>query len=138
VLTPLLTLLRTPRDGDTLEAYWHLLTHMHGFGSFLAGQVVADLKHFGALKAASDWDTFAPLGPGSMRGLNRYHQRPLRTRLSQTSGLVELQEIREVVSQGVGLELAVHNVQNCMCEYDKYLRLKYEGGRVRAKYSGSR
>ena len=138
VLTPIYNHMRNPEIGDSLESFWLFVKSFAGFGSFLAGQVVADLKFFGNLKLASDWNSFAPLGPGSIRGLNRYHMRSLKSPVSQSSGLREIQAIQDTISSKLGMKLAVHNIQNCLCEYDKYMRLKYDcKGRVRAKYNGN-
>mmetsp|Transcript_27601 Transcript_27601/g.46684 ORF Transcript_27601/g.46684 Transcript_27601/m.46684 type:complete len:341 (+) Transcript_27601:92-1114(+) len=136
VLTPLFEKLTCPTPGTPLQDFWVTLQSFRGLGSFLAGQVVADLKYFGCFKDSPDWDSFAPLGPGSIRGLNRFHQRPVKTMVKQRTGLVELQDIQRLLLAETGMQLPVHDVQNCMCEFDKYMRVKYEGGRLRARYSG--
>ena len=136
VLTPLYGALRVATIHDTLHSYWVELQSHTGFASFMAGQVVADLKFIPPLNSAPDWQSWAPLGPGSIRGLNRYHHRQIKRTIQQEKGLAELQDIQKVIRNRLGVELALHNVQNCLCEFDKYIRLKYENGRVRAKYNG--
>lgn len=138
VLNPLRAGLRAPQYGDTLESYWKHLREFDGFASFMAGQVVADLKLIQPLRSAVDWWAWAPLGPGSVRGLNRYHARPLGYNVPQAQGLEELRQIQEMLRHATGTFLPLHNVQNCMCEFDKYLRLKYDGGKVRSKYNGAK
>lgn len=136
VLTPLYASLRCPGDHECVQSYWvHLQTHT-GFASFMAGQVVADLKFISPLKNAPDWHSWAPLGPGSIRGLNRYHNRLTKKSMRQDQGVAELLEIQRKIYICTGKDLPLHNVQNCMCEFDKYIRLKYENGKVRAKYNG--
>jgi hypothetical protein len=137
VLTPIAQEGRPPFKGDTLEDYWKVLTEFDGLGSFMAGQVVADLKFFDpVLKEASDWWNWAPLGPGSKRGLNRVYERPLEKGVTQKQAEQEFLELRDYVLNKNGLLLAVHNLQNCLCETDKYLRLKNNEGSVRSKYNG--
>lgn len=136
VLTPLHDHLAAPVQGQTLESYWEELQKHSSFSSFMAGQVVADLKFIAPLLFASDWDLFAPLGPGSIRGLNRYFGRPINAPVKQAQGTNELKEIQAMLRTMTGNSIALHNVQNCMCEFDKYLRLK-EGGKVRSKYPGA-
>ena len=136
VLNPLYEKIRNPDRGETLQEYWNYLLQFDGFASFMAGQVVADLKYIYPLFASEDWWVWAPLGPGSIRGLNRYHRRPLAYNLTQAQGLQELLLIQEMIHTETQLKLPLHNVQNCFCEFDKYVRLKYDGGKVRSKYNG--
>jgi hypothetical protein len=136
VLTPLYASLRCPNESESVQSYWSYLQTYTGFASFMAGQVVADLKFIAPLKTAADWHSWAPLGPGSIRGLNRYHGRLTKRGIRQEQGVVELLDIQKKIHIYTGMDLPLHNVQNCMCEFDKYIRLKYENGKVRAKYKG--
>ena len=136
VFEPLYQKLKNPEPGQTLESYWNYLCGFQGFSSFMAGQVIADLKYIEPLKSASDWNTFAPLGPGSTRGLNRLHGRALGYNLKQAQGTQELLKIQTIVDLELRMDVALHDIQNCMCEFDKYIRLKYDGGKVRSKYDG--
>lgn len=121
---------------DNLESYWKFLTQFDGLGSFMAGQVVADLKYIDpVLEKASDWWTFAPLGPGSIRGLNRFFGRPTDKSLKQEQGLKEISAVRQLLAAG-GIELPAHDVQNCMCESDKFIRLTRGEGKTRSTYPG--
>lgn len=139
VLTPIWKNGRAPTKGESLEDYWKFLTQFDGLGSFMAGQVIADLKFFDSeLLNAVDWAIWAPLGPGSIRGLNRIHERPIEKNIKQEQGLKEMLELKRYVLEETGIPLAVHNVQNCLCETDKYLRLKNNEGKVRSKYPGAK
>jgi hypothetical protein len=121
----------------TLQEYWNHLIQFDGLGSFMAGQVIADLKYVDpVLEKASDWWTWAPLGPGSIRGLNRFAGRDYRKPLNQKQGLHELLSLQQQVEERLGIKLPVHDVQNCCCEFDKYLRLKKGEGKVRSGYNG--
>ena len=145
VLTPIWEKGRSPTnlksvlaDGGllTLEEYWNHLRQFDGLGSFMAGQVIADLKFTSDLKDAPDWWTWAPLGPGSIRGLNRYHGRPVDKSLSQNQGLREIREAQRLIEEKLDWFLPAHNIQNCFCEFDKYLRVKNNEGRPRSLYPG--
>lgn len=136
VFTPLRKTIVNPVRGQTLESFWKDLCQYQGFSSFMAGQVVADLKYIEPLKSATDWNTFAPLGPGSIRGLNRLYGRQLGYNLKQQQGTQELLKIQSIIKYELALDIALHDVQNVCCEVDKYLRLKYDNGKVRSKYSG--
>ena len=144
VLTPIWENGISPEDlkegtggDDRLEDYWQFLIQFDGLGSFMAGQIVADLKYIDpVLEKAEDWWSWAPLGPGSIRGLNRFHGRLFTKSLKQEQGLKEINELRKEIKDRLGMELPAHDVQNCCCEYDKYLRLKKGEGSVRANYPG--
>lgn len=136
VWTPFAEHGRAPYAGETLECYHKYLQHYDGLGSFMAGQVIADLKFSSLLKDAPDWDSWAPIGPGSKRGLNRYFGRPLEKNIPQKQVAQELLMLQLEIKQRLGLDLAVHNVQNCCCEVDKYLRVKLGEGKPRSSYPG--
>lgn len=101
-------------------------------GPFIAGQIIADLKHTKHLAKATDWHTWAALGPGSARGLNRVYGRPLGYSISQLHGVHEMREIQKAL----GTDLCLQDVQNCLCEFDKYSRVKLGQGKPRSSYAG--
>lgn len=136
VWTPFIKHARPPYDGETLECYHKYLMHYDGLGSFMAGQVIADLKFCNVLSGAPDCHSWAPIGPGSKRGLNRYFGRPLEKSITTKQVQEELSSVQLQVRQRLGLDLAVHNIQNCFCEYDKYLRVKLGEGKPRSTYPG--
>ena len=119
------------------RAHETIREHGYGWGSFMAGQVVADLTYTSWLRNAPDLYTWAPLGPGSIRGLNRLHGRELKASWSQEDANGVMVFLREVIIQNLGPEfddLTLHDVQNCLCEVDKYLRVKMGEGRPRSLY----
>jgi hypothetical protein len=122
---------------DTVELTMEAFKGLYGFGTFMAGQVVADLTYSPQLSHASDLYTYAPIGPGSTRGLNRLFGRKLEGKISQAQFNDELQFVAREVSALVDLgspKLTLHDWQNCMCEYDKYLRADNGTGRPRSTY----
>ncbi len=116
----------------SLEKVSKVLQSSYGWGTFMAGQVVADLSYVLPFKDTLTW---APVGPGSIRGLNRLHQRSLDKVIKEPQFIEELMVAHDVIRTEIGInDLTLHDVQNCMCEYDKLCRLM-EGGRVRAGYT---
>lgn len=114
-----------------------VLTGLYGWASFMAGQVVADWGYTYMLRNAPDTYTWAPLGPGSKRGFNRIMERPLATKIDMEEFWGQLQEWRRVIIERLGPEyndLTLMDAQNCLCETDKYLRVKNGEGRPRATY----
>lgn len=140
VLEPIWISGKAPKDIRfvSLESYWRSLMEFDGLGSFMAGQVVADLKFFDPdLKQAVDWWSFAPLGPGSKRGLNRVFNRPLEQSIPQEKAQEEFLFLQKLVEERLHNKLAAHNIQNCLCETDKYIRILQNEGRPRSTYPGA-
>lgn len=118
--------------GDTLEEAWHKI-QTPGIGSFLAAQVVADLKHTTPLQHAKDWNYWCAVGPGSTKGLNFLHDRPPHHAINQKDFVKEVNEVRELLRHS-GWDLDAQNVQNCLCEFHKFIKIKYHGGRAKTRY----
>lgn len=113
------------------EAYKELVQY-EGVGPFMAGQIIADLKYTHVLRNAGDWHSWAVVGPGSTRGLNRLHDRPVNYQMSEDQGLEEITELRKDLNN----RFHAQDVQNCLCEFDKYMRVKLGQGLPRSRYDG--
>lgn len=137
-------LLVEPNLHFTLAQAHDALKKYHGWGDFLIAQVVADLKYTRYLAGAPDWHTWAVLGPGSTRGLNRLYNRPLAQRWTQEFALEALNGLRLLLdeslrNEGVAKkeEFCAQDTQNCLCEFDKYERVRRGEGRPRSLYPGA-
>ena len=124
---------------DNLPATHRELLCRDGLGSFLAGQIVADLRWAlpGTWQGKDDW---APIGPGSKKGMNLLLNRPIDAPLSQDEfnrHLVDLMATcKPRLPRGFMDRLEAHDVQNCLCEYSKYHRTLYGYGKPKRKYPG--
>jgi len=119
------------------DAHKRLKT-VEGLASFLAGQVVADLKNTEGhpLHTAPDWFTFSAPGPGSLRGLEWFWEKPVTAKNYQES-IDAAYELLEWELPDETLETLCHqNLQNCFCEYDKFMRVSTGTGRSKRKYQG--
>jgi hypothetical protein len=105
-----------------------------GLGSFLVGQVIADLKYTPLLDDAADWYTWCTPGPGSTIGLNFIHNRERRVVLNQTNFMNEVNEVREYIDNKLGMVLHAQDTQNCLCEFHKYWRAKELGEALKTRY----
>jgi len=108
-----------------------------GIQSFIAGQVSADLTYLrNQLDSAIDLYSWAPMGPGSQRGLNRLYQRTISKKFTEERFNQELTEIRSILidSNNKLKDLTLHDCQNIMCEFDKYQRVKTGEGKPRQNY----
>lgn len=130
-------LTHTKPEDRSIEELLALFKGIYGWGTFMAGQAVADMTYCHLLKDAKDLYSFAPIGPGSTRGLNRIYGRSLEQVAHQDSFNEELMETLEMAKSWATIDLStltLHDWQNCMCEFDKYMRAS-NGGRPRANYS---
>lgn len=132
-----------PREGDTLAAFHaRLMEHGNTVGSFIAAQIVADMKYVQPLRSASDWWTWAAPGPGSERGLSRVFDFDLKQKWNPSQWLFHLTELRAKIDPLVkkaGMPfLHAQDLQNCLCEFDKYERVRLGEGKPRSKYQGAK
>lgn len=125
----------------TLQGLYGVLSAQFGFGSFMAGQVIADLKFAPRWRKAPDWKYWAIPGPGSKRGLNRVYGRPVNAPWGKSanwhSHLHALQaEITPRMQKINMVALSAQDLQGCLCEFDKYERVRLGEGKPRSLYPG--
>lgn len=129
--------IREAAHGNSLEGLSLALQEVEGIGSFMAGQVVADLSYLG-MRDAEDLYTWAPQGPGSLRGLNYLFNKQPTAGWSRDEFVETLQFLRELVLADIefddNIEMTLHDVQNCMCEYSKFARTVLGEGRPKTMY----
>lgn len=121
-------------ENPTLEGTHRLLKMSNGWGNFMSYQAVVDMRFTDILSQASDVNSWCAAGPGTIRGLNRIYDRPLKFALSQEQALIEIREIYKLAFVITGIEIDFSDVPNILCETDKYLRVKNNEGKPRAKY----
>lgn len=132
--------LREACGGPYLRDGYLALKQLEGLGSFLAAQVIADLKNTPEhpLSAAKDWWTFVAPGPGSLRGASWFHYGD-PTRVTPRLFDELFMDIREYVDDRWPLDvpkICNQDLQNCLCEYDKYMRVLNKTGRSKRGYDG--
>ena len=128
------------KSGETLDEFHARLMNCFDVGSFIAAQVIADCKYVGPMKKAKDWFSFAASGPGSKRGLNRVFN------LEPDVAIDEILWRKRLALLHVAIEELAHmaklypihaqDLQNCLCEFDKYERVRLGEGRPKSKYNG--
>jgi hypothetical protein len=119
-----------------------------GLASFMAAQVIADLKNTPRhpLYEAFDWHSWSAPGPGSLRGLSWF----FNTKVTAHAYQHYMQEVASYVTAKSVIAMAalmdphheakvnMQDLQNCLCEYDKYMRVKNGTGRSKRHYPGER
>jgi hypothetical protein len=128
-------------DYTSCSTTWHSLTLIDGLGSFLAAQVVADMKNTDGhkLSTAQDWWTFSKSGPGSLRGLSWYfYGEPEKVRPPAYDQ--HLKGCREEVDPLIPAmipRISDQDFQNCLCEFSKYMKVKKDNrAHVRNRFKG--
>jgi hypothetical protein len=129
--------LAEPKPGMGLRDYCRKLKDWSGFGPFLAYEVATDLRHTRYLRDAPDIHTWANPGPGAMRGLNRVYGRELRFRQPRQLFVMEmvclLHRVRGALPSGFP-PIEMRDIEHCLCETDKYLRVKLGQGQTRQRF----
>jgi len=121
------------KERNSLESLHGMLMQYDGLGSFIAAQVVCDLKYIQPWLGAPDWQTFAASGPGSRRGLNRVLGRAPDTPWREMDWRMVLEELAD---KAAIKKFNLHNqdLQNCLCEFDKYERARLGEGTPKQIY----
>lgn len=128
-----------PQRGMSLEQFARPIINTKNQGTFMVGQIVADIKYAGVLQGAPDWAHWAVSGPGSRRGLNRVVGRQLDKGWNDKEFSAAMGELRPAINDALppGMEaLHAQDLQNCLCEFDKYERVRLGQGRPRSLYPG--
>lgn len=136
---PLLTL-DNPVDPTSMERTHTNLLQSFGMGSFMAGQIVADLR-WGVTGRWGDRRRWAPIGPGSLRGMNRLYSRELKATITQIAFETNLSILISKAEVNVWPEMfdrmEAQDWQNTLCEFDKYERALGGEGQPKQKYQGA-
>lgn len=126
----------------SMREAWDQISPSYGMGSFMAGQIVADLRW----AISGDWedkDIWAPPGPGSRRGLARLFGDEYKTALAEFNNVdnwltsfkeLVLEEVPNRLSVDISKRLEAIDYQNCLCEFDKYERALWGEGKPKQLY----
>lgn len=124
--------------GTTLDQAQELFMAQQGMASFMAAQVLADLKYLEP-RRWPDFHTFCASGPGSKRGLNIVCHRDIGEPWREADFRETLLELRKKVNDvlmnkyGWTEPLTAQDIQNCLCEYSKYVKAQ-RGGKPKQLY----
>ena len=112
----------------TLQQSHEWMLQFYGWGKFLAYEVITDLRHTKYLCNAPDILTWANIGPGAQRGLNRIYHRPLNQHHKQEALLEELGVVMDWIANNRDPKLLptleARDIEHSLCEYDKYCRVQ--------------
>lgn len=127
-------------DDATLEKVHERLMYVPYLGSFMAYEIVTDLRHTYLLRDAPDIMTWAAAGPGAARGLGwLYNGAPAGYNYQSTKGQSEcLWRMRQVLAESaiqwpMDRIWEMREVEHTLCEYDKWKR-GHDGDHLKRKY----
>jgi hypothetical protein len=126
---------------NSLEMSWKEYLPYAGFSGFMAYEVVTDLRHTKYLKNADDINTWANAGPGAVRGLNRIHGRDIKNSLSKKESCREMYDLLMISDRHLENHVPVlemRDIEHCLCEFDKYERVRLGQGKPRSHYKPNR
>lgn len=134
-------------SGPNLARRYEDYKLFEGMASFMSAQVIADLKNTPGhpLYEADDWYSWSAMGPGSLRGLEWFHGKPVpRSDRAYNEAINEVKEYLLIhhpkaaihLMQGAENAVNMQDLQNCLCEFDKYMRVKTGKGRSKRGYAG--
>jgi len=117
-----------------MQVVWKGLQQVRHVGPFMAYQMVLDMMYTPLLENAEDRKTWACTGPGALRGVRR-----LVPGTSPKNTLKVMLDLTARSSANLPAhvpEMDVHDIEFCLCELDKYCRVKFGEGRPRSAYPG--
>ena len=130
-----------PRLHGSLARAFDVLRGYPGWGPFMSYEVVTDLRHTRYLRHAPDVMTWANMGPGSRRGLNRVLSASLNTSYKPAEFCRHLTAILDVLrgtlwprASAKWPRLELRDVEHSLCEFDKYERARLGEGRPKQRY----
>ena len=140
-------LTRAARQWKTLQQAHIDLLGYDGLGGFMAYEIVTDLRHTIALRAATDKMDWSNPGPGCIRGLYWMEGAPPPGKNNSSSpprpknwhsNMKDLLEIsNDFLLEENMPQFEMHEVEMVLCEFDKYNRLLFETGRSKRLYQGA-
>ncbi len=96
-------------------------------GEFISGQMAMDALMF-VYGLWADANTYAPKGPGSVRGLNRFLEQKL------TKGIDNVDYIAYLLVLAEEANVRALDIEHSLCEWDKYERILWSDGTYNRYY----
>ncbi len=132
---------------------YDVLRSAHGFGNFLSYQVLVDLLYPLMVYGNSpllpySHDDWSSAGPGAQRGISMLLKDAKRSEYLDVMRWLRNNQILEFNrleldfpnlkdSNGKCVEISLANIQNCLCEFHKYVKISEGTGRGRRKFTPS-
>lgn len=122
---------------NSMQSFSEMLLQYHGWGGFTAYEATCDLRWTRYLKKAPDINTWANIGPGAVRGINRVLQCKVDAPLKQATALAETVALHKELKAKWPKNfpaLELREIEHSCCEYDKYERARLGEGRPKEHF----
>lgn len=140
-------------ERPTLKDSYDTVKEFCGVGPFIAYEMVTDFRWYpqlwGPLDKPTDTMTWASIGPGAKRGLERLgmaeHLSSLVRLLKEAIGYASEDVLKHIIKTPTGVgdrefslwpPFELREIEHSLCEFDKYQRVKTGAGRPRQRYEG--
>jgi hypothetical protein len=109
-------------------------------GRFIAYEMASDLRWTPLLRKASDIYTWTNPGPGAQKGIHWLKHGDDGWTGAKPHYIEEMRALLEesMVPGRLGDHmdpLEMRDIEHSLCEWQKYLRVKYKGGKMKSKYT---
>jgi alpha-glutamyl/putrescinyl thymine pyrophosphorylase clade 1 len=138
------------RSSRSAAGAYERIRSEHGFGNFLAYQILVDLLYslrtcHGRPLLPFSHDDWASAGPGAQRGIHMLLRPGVRTQSLEVMRWLRTNQHEEFVRHGIvfpylvsetgeARDISLANIQNCLCEFHKYVKIQSRTGRGRRKF----
>jgi hypothetical protein len=126
-------------ESKSIKDSTEYLTKYKSIGNFISYEITTDLRHTYLLRNAHDIYTWANVGPGAKRGLNRLYGRDLKYNQRPEDFVAEMKYLLDIRYEYLPPKfpmMEMRDVEHSLCEFDKYQRIKNGDGRMKNKYNG--
>ena len=124
------------RQFKSLEQAFHLLRQYRCIGPFISYEIVTDLR-FEINNQWMDTLTWANVGPGSKRGLERLGMKANNNSMMELLGLAPQYLPLDRWRAQSGLLFEMREIEHSLCEFDKYERARLGTGVPKQRYDGT-
>lgn len=122
ILTPIVDTLWKSMDPKSLLKSYEAVQGFNCMGTFVAGQIVMDCHAVGLIEP-DDLFTWAPIGPGSMFGLNILYGRDKKHRITAERAAFEFRDLYGIVQPRLPVlvrDMPLYDLEHCVCEFYKW------------------
>lgn len=125
------------RRSGTLRSVFNAMKEFRCVGPFISYEMACDLRFELTDVEWTDVDTWANVGPGSSRGLQRLGMRPTVESMVELLSLAPAYLSLDRWRRQSGVPFELREIEHSLCEFDKYERARLGEGVPKQRYDGA-